>query len=227
MTARKSRHPRPDTERVFDVVAAYAAKRPVRTIEITALCEAAYPTMEVTNDHIAAMLRRLARRERVLSLSGEDDADRLVELGLPRPLAYEDRHARYWMLPQPAPIPPPIPHQPTEYRSGGVRLTGEDLDDLAREAEQGYDLTRLRPRSRRSPAVSPYPPITYGVFHLALPANDGREEIGVSDDPLDAPDGAVVDVTPLGLGPLRTGWYQRSGDVWIPVAEPTNKEPRS
>lgn len=213
---------RPNPEHVFDIVAAHAAKRPVRTTQLTALCEAAYPALTVTNDHIAAMLRRLARRDRVLSLSGDYDADLLVKLGLPRPVEYEDRHARYWMLPPAPPSLPAIPHQSTEYRSGGVRLTGQDMDRLAEEAEAGYDVDRLRPRRRRR--GWPYPPVTPGVFELMPPAGDGREEIAVSDDPLDAPDGAVVDVTALELGPLRTGWYQRSGDVWIPVADPTSKE---
>ncbi len=38
--------------------------------------------------------------------------------------------------------------------SGGIELTDEVLDELVREAEEGYDLSRLTPRRGRPPMGS-------------------------------------------------------------------------
>ena len=51
--------------------------------------------------------------------------------------------------------------------SGGVKLTGEQLDALVEEAERGYDPERLRMRSRRG-----RPPLgseAAAVFQVRLP----------------------------------------------------------
>lgn len=51
--------------------------------------------------------------------------------------------------------------------SGGVKLTREELDALLEEAERGYDLDRLRTRSRRG-----RPPLgdqAATVFQVRLP----------------------------------------------------------
>lgn len=86
-------------EEVFLVMSVHATTRPLPTVKVTDLCEAAYADRcEVTNHVVYERLLFLQRRGRVVSYSGEGDTEELVRLGLPRPDSAEERHARYWML---------------------------------------------------------------------------------------------------------------------------------
>lgn len=51
------------------------------------------------------------------------------------------------------------------------------------------------------------------------PAPDGRVPFAVTHSGIDAPDGAVLDLTGDPAYPDRTGHYERVGDTWEPVAE--------
>lgn len=100
--SRGSRPSRLSPDEVWAVVAAQAARRPLPTVKITDLCEAAYAGQhEVNNDVVYKQLMWLYRKGRIESYSGDDpsDVEQLSKLGAAYdPESHEDRHARYWRL---------------------------------------------------------------------------------------------------------------------------------
>lgn len=112
-TGRRARRPVPGPtpltpNDVLRIVANRAVERPLSTIEITDMCQAAHPHYpNVCNYRVLLLLQYLRNRKRVISLHGGKDTDRLRQLGLP----LTHRQWLYWTMPSVLDAVPPLADQ--------------------------------------------------------------------------------------------------------------------